>query len=290
MSNVRPNTSFEALRHHYDIGNDFYRLWLDPSLTYSCALWDEKEGYDALEAAQLRKIDYHIAEAEARGANRVLDIGCGWGSVLNRLVEIHECKHAVGITLTEAHSKWVSSFNNPKIEVRLESWADHHPTESYDALISLGVFEHFARRDHSIEEKIAVYRSFFTSCHRWLKPGSMFALQTISYGNARREDMDPFISNEIFPESDLPCLPEIVTALERIFEVVKIRNDRKDYALTCRAWLKRLIKNRKKAVVLVGEDVVDRYQHYLQSSIFSFEVGSLALYRMTLRRIGHPRQ
>ncbi len=289
MSNVKPNTSFEALKHHYDVGNDFYRLWLDASLTYSCALWEKNEGYDALETAQERKIDYQIAQAKAKEANQVLDVGCGWGSVLRRLVDVHGCKRAIGLTLTEAHRTWVSSFNNPRIEVCLESWAEHKPSEPYDAIISLDVLEHFARRDHSIPEKIAVYRSFFNSCHSWLKPGGLFALQTIGYGNARREDLEPFISREVFPESDLCSLTEVVNAIERIFEVVSIRNDRKDYAWTCRAWLKRLEQNRKKAVDLVGEEIVDRYEHYLQSSIFGFEVGFLALYRMTLRRIDKPR-
>lgn len=284
-------SSAEALQHHYcDIGNDFYHLWLDPTLTYSCALWEKDEASDDLETAQMRKVDFHIAQAKAKGAERVLDVGCGWGSVLRRLVDVHGVERAVGITMSEVHSKWIWGLNHPKLEVHLEHWMDHSPVALYDGIISLEAFEHFARLELSYEEKLGVYRQFFSRCHSWLKAGGWMSLQVISYGNMRREDASEFIFTEVLPESDLPSIADIAKATERIFEIVELRNDRKDYVRTCKIWLSKLKANRAAAVKLVGEEVVKRYEKYLNFSIICFHVGTTDLLRIALRRIDNPRQ
>lgn len=280
--------SAEAIQHHYDAGNDFYRLWLDNSTNaYSCALWEEN---DTLESAQLRKIDFHINQARARGAKRVLDVGCGWGGTLKRLVEMHNVEHAVGLTLSKAQAKWIESFNQPGIEVKLKSWSDYFPEEPFDAIISIGAFEHFAKLELSQEQKIECYRTFFQRCHEWLKPGGWISLQTIVYENSRREDFSKFFAEEIFPESDLPRLADIAKATERIFEIVALKNDREHYERTLKVWLKRLKANRKEAVNLVGEKVVARYEKYLAICIIGFHTGTMNLSRLTLRRIDNPRK
>src|SRR2546427_8685 len=102
-----PGASPEAIQYHYDIGNEFYRCWLDDSLTYSCALWEADAPLDALEQAQCRKLDFHVASARAKGAATVLDVGCGWGSLLRRLVEVHEVERAIGITLSPAQASLI---------------------------------------------------------------------------------------------------------------------------------------------------------------------------------------
>src|SRR4030088_3614984 len=103
----------EAIQRHYDVGNDFYRLWLDDSMSYSCALWDGSD--DSLQAAQMRKIDYHIAQAQAAGAGRVLDVGCGWGAVLKRLTTVYGVGQAVGLTLSREQEEWAVSTPDPRI-------------------------------------------------------------------------------------------------------------------------------------------------------------------------------
>ncbi|MDQ4147111.1 MAG: cyclopropane-fatty-acyl-phospholipid synthase family protein [Pseudomonadota bacterium] len=284
-----PGASPEAIRHHYDISNPFYSLWLDPTLTYSAAMW-EKE--DTLESAQTRKIEFHIDQARAHGARRVLDVGCGWGSVLRRLVEAHGVDKAVGLTLSSAQAEWISSMNLPNVEVLVESWSDYRPAELFDAIISIGAFEHFARLEFSDAQKVEAYRTFFASCRDWLRPNGRLSLQTIAYGNIRqREDVKKlpaaqFLASEIFPESDPPRLADIAVATEGIFEIEAIRNDRKDYVRTCREWLKRLKKNRQEAIHLVGEDVFSRYERCLRLSTIGFDTGNLALLRITLHRIG----
>ena len=135
----------EAIRQHYDVSNDFYQLWLDPTLTYSGAMWEEG---DDLEAAQIRKIDYHIEQARAPGTGRVLEIGCGWGSTLRRLVNVHGVRKAIGLTLSQAQRDWLNNtLDDPRIEVRLENWFDHEPEAPYDAIISIAAFEAFAKYD-----------------------------------------------------------------------------------------------------------------------------------------------
>ena len=283
-----PGASREAIQYHYDLGNDFYRIWLDSNMVYSGAMW---EPGDTLETAQQRKNDFHVGQARAAGSKRVLDVGCGWGGLLRCLVQMHGVERAVGLTLSHAQAEWVSSFNNPQIDVRVESWSDHMPVEPYDSIISIGAFEHFAKIEYSDQEKVAGYQAFFECCHDWLRPGGYMSLQTFAYGNMRGRDeavnlaATQFLAKEIFPETDPPRLANIAEATERTFEIVALRNDRKDYAKTCRTWLKNLMENRAAAVRAAGEEAFVRYRRYLEYSYVGFETGNLVLFRITLRRI-----
>lgn len=279
-----PGASVEAIEAHYDLGNDFFQLWLDESMTYTCALWAGED--DTLEAAQARKIDFLLEAAGARNADRLLDVGCGWGGAMKRAVSHFGVKHAHGLSLSKAQSERVPG---PGVTVAIENWLDHRPQAPYDAIISVEAFEAFAKLGLPPAEKAAVYRRFFESCHAWLKPGGSLALQTIAYGNSGPEDFDEFIATEVFPESDLPTLAELGTAISRRFELVSLHNRRHDYARTLRAWLQRLKAHRARAVELVGEAVVVRFERYLRLSIFMFEKGTCDLYQLHLRRIDHPR-
>lgn len=277
--------SAAAIQSHYDAGNEFYQLWLDDSRTYSCAMWDGATS--TLEAAQRRKHDWHIVESGAAGGRRVLDIGCGWGGTLKRLVTDYGVERAVGLTLSEAQRKHVESLQLPGVEVRLESWAEHAPDEAYDAIISIGAFEHFARFGISPREKIESYRAHFAACHELLAPGGCMTLQTMAYGDIPRDRAyaEPFIAEAIFPESDLPRLADIAEACEGDFEIRTLRNDREDYARTYRAWFNGLRAHRESAVALVGEETVQRYERYLRTFCYSFGMGAFHLLRMVLRRI-----
>ncbi len=279
--------SAAAIGRHYDLGNDFYRLWLDPTMTYSCALWEEG---DTLEQAQVRKLDHLVEGARAGGARRVLDVGCGWGSLLERLVGVHGVERAVGLTLSEEQAKTAAARGGSRCDVRVESWADHEADEPYDAIISIGAFEHFARYGLDRDERVEAYRRFFRSCHEQLAPGGRLALQTNAKGSNVRLDRQTvrdlrFIIETIFTESELPWLSEITAAAERSFEVVSVRNDAEHYALTCREWLGRLVANREAAVELVGEQAVADYERYLSATVGHFERRHLALLRLVLERV-----
>src|SRR5215471_11884052 len=165
MKVISLGASAEAIRFHYDVGNDFYRLWLDPSMTYTCALFANGEEEDKIFEAQVRKMDYHSALTAAAGCGRVLDIGCGWGGMLHRLVSEHRVAHAVGLTLSEAQAEWIQREPDARIELRIEDWKDHSPREPYDAIVSIESMEAFARPGLSAAKKIAVYSDFFDRCH-----------------------------------------------------------------------------------------------------------------------------
>jgi cyclopropane-fatty-acyl-phospholipid synthase len=287
---INQGASAEAIQFHYDLGNDFYELWLDPTLSYSGAMYAPG---DTLETAQLRKIDYHIDQAGARGAKRVLDVGCGWGGLLRRLANgPGGVGKGVGLTLSAAQARWAAAINPDNVEIRMESWADHKPDELYDAIISIGAFEHFARIDSTDEERVGSYRAFFSRCHDWLPPGGRLSLQTFAYGSVRRREEGQltegtrFLAKEIFPETDPPRLADIVAASDGLFEFESLRNDRRDYARTCKEWLTRLRAKRAEATALVGEAAFTRYVRYLQLSAVGFEAGYLALFRVVLSRVG----
>jgi cyclopropane-fatty-acyl-phospholipid synthase len=283
---LAPGASAAAVRHHYDVGNEFYRLWLDPDMHYSAGVW---EADDTLKTAQIRKLELHIAQARASGRARVLDVGCGWGVMLRRLVAAHGVRHAVGLTLSTAQADWIAAYGEPRIEVRVENWADHVPAAPYDAIISSGAFEHFARPDLSEAERVDGYRRFFRRCHEWLVPGGWLSLETIVYERARRQELSRFFVTEIYPESDLPTLADIARGSERLFEVVTLRNDRQDAERTWRAWLTGLKASRGAAVDLVGEEMVARYEKYLHLSIIGFHLANMGQLRIAMRRIDEPR-
>jgi cyclopropane-fatty-acyl-phospholipid synthase len=287
-SHRQHGASVADIQHHYDRSNDFFGLWLDPSRTYSCALWEGAS--DTLEAAQLRKLDYLARAARVRGARRVLDVGCGWGSLLRRLVEEHGVERAVGLTLSRAQADWVAARRDPRYEVQIESWAEHEPGASYDAVISIGAFEHFADYGVTREQRVEAYRAFFERCRRWFAQGGRLALQTITKGsNVRldRETLDDarFVSEHIFPGSELPWLSEILEASERRFELEALRNDSEHYRRTTQVWRERLLARRDRAVELVGEDTVAEYERYLFASARSFANRHLGLARMVFERV-----
>ncbi len=278
--------SAEAVRHHYDVSNDFYKIWLDPTMTYSSALWGEG---DSLEAAQIRKIDFHIDGARARNARRVLDVGCGWGGVLRRMVTAYGVEHAVGLTLSRTQAAWIEDWKDPRCEVRIERWSEHVPTAPYDAIISIGAFEHFARFGLRSKERVATYRSYFQRCHEMLKPGGFTTLQTMVKGNTPldREAAHNMVwlYTEMFPETEIPRFCEVVEATEKLFEIETVRNDREHYARTCQTWRERLLANREAATAVVGEAMVAKYDRYLDLSALGFSSGSSNLLRIVMKRV-----
>ncbi|KUJ69195.1 cyclopropane-fatty-acyl-phospholipid synthase [Streptomyces albus subsp. albus] len=280
----------ESIRHHYDVSNDFYALWLDADLTYTCALWDLEDAGDTLEAAQRRKLDHLIQGARAAGARRVLDVGCGWGSLLQRLVEAHGVERAVGLTLSDSQAASLAERALPRTEVRVENWLDHQPEEPYDAIISIGAFEHFARQGLTRSERVAAYREFFERCRSWLPAGGRLALQTNIKGNNVRMDKQTvrdllFIIEMIFPESEIPALSEVLEASEKIFDVVSLRNDPDHYARTCQEWLDRLRAHHAAAVECVGEETVAHFDRYLSATVGHFRNRHLGLSRIVFEAV-----
>lgn len=285
MQNEYLGASADAIGHHYDLSNDFFKLWLDDSLTYSCALWDGSS--DTLEAAQVRKLDYMIDEAAVSGGSSVLDIGCGWGSLIDRLSS-RGVDRVTGLTLSKKQASWIESKAS-QAAVHVENWADHQGDGAYDSIISIGAFEHFANYGLPRPERVEAYRRFFKWARNALNTSGRLSLQTNAKGNnvgldRRTVNELRFICTTIFPESELPWLSEIVEASERLFHVKKLRNDAGHYARTCAEWHRRLQENHQLATEVVGEEAVADYERYLSSTVRHFEQEHLALLRITFEK------
>ena len=290
MSAVRKvGATPQAIQAHYDAGDAFFALFLDPTRTYSCALF-RKGAEDDLDGAQIAKIDWHLDLAGVRPGARLLDIGCGWGALIERAVRTRGAAHATGLTLSAAQAAHAAAIGRPQLQVRLEDWADHRPETLYDAIISVGAFEHFAAAGLPREVRVGAYRRFFTRCAEMLASAGRLSVQTIAYpaGFDRTAydatDYGAFVRERIFPESDLPMLPEILEAADAAFEPVIIRNDRRDYARTARIWRRRLRARREEAVALVGAQRVDDLDRYFRTSAGAFDIGTLQLLRMAFRK------
>ena len=280
--------SASAIRAHYDAGDAFYALFLDSTLTYSCALFDSP-GL-SLGAAQRAKIDWHLDHAGVGAGARLLDIGCGWGGLLERAVWERNAAHAIGLTLSAAQATHVRATAPPRVDVRQEGWADHAPASYYDAITSIGAFEHFAHAGLDRAARVNAYRAFFARCAAWLAPGGRLSIQTIAY--PRRfdraaydaSDYGAFVRDRIFPQSDLPELSEILEAADDALEPEIVRNDRRHYATTARHWLARLRARRDEAMALVGGQRVADMERYFRISIGAFEIGNLLLLRIGFRK------
>lgn len=277
----RKSAATRAIRHHYDVGNDFYGLWLDSSLSYSCAM--PTAATDTLDVAQQRKLRFHLEAVRADTARSILDVGCGWGAILEPASVEYGVTRAVGLTLSATQTEHIRELALRGVEVRTTNWMDFAPDDRFDGIISIGAFEHFARPDDTPTEKIGIYREFFSRCRTWLNTDGTLSLQTIAYANMSRSDANSFMQQEIFPDADLPTLTEIVSAADGLFEVQSVANGRLDYAWTCEQWAQRLRARREEANALVGEDVVARYERYLKMSAIGFRMNKICLLRLVLR-------
>jgi cyclopropane-fatty-acyl-phospholipid synthase len=279
--------SATAIQQHYDVSNEFYALWLDPTLTYSCALWDGLG--DDLYAAQLRKLDY-LAEAARVNGGRVLDVGCGWGGLAARVLNHHGATHVTGLTLSAAQAEYMRARTDERCTVVVQNWADHQPNQQYDAIVSVGAFEHFADFGLTRPKRVEAYRAFFERCADWLPTGGRLALQTITKGSNIQLDRQTtrdllFVIDRIFTESELPWPSEILEASERRFEVLSSVNHAEHYTRTCGVWLANLLAHRQQAVELVGESMVADYVRYLEICCYVFERRHVGLQRLLFHRV-----
>ncbi|MER6996674.1 class I SAM-dependent methyltransferase [Streptomyces sp. NPDC000410] len=308
-------TSPEAIRHHYDFLGDFYQLTLGPERVYSLAMW---EPGDTLESAQLRKLDHHARAANAVGAERVLDVGCGWGSLMRRLVETHDVKHVVGITMSPGNAAWIREQNWPHCETRVENWYDHKPDAPYDAIIAIEAIEHFAGNTVWRSKRVARYREFFRSSHAWLRAGGRMSVQTNAWNthgwfaamvmptngengqngrSGRRpglKDLSDGIKNireglhasrKVFPECFVPTLGELTQASRGLFRVMDVRNDRADGIATLESWVERAEANRARGAELIGAEAVDDIIREERAALKFMREGRSTSLRMVFEKI-----
>jgi cyclopropane-fatty-acyl-phospholipid synthase len=271
----------------YDVGNDFFRLWLDRSMNYSCAMWEDG---DDLDRAQERKLDFLHDLARIDKRSRVLDIGCGWGTNLARLSEHREVAAAHGITMSAAQAEEAVARKIPRAVIDMIDYRDYSPAEPFDAVISIDMFEQIATPQQAMRgEHMQVFRHFFRRVHRWTRPGAWFALQTVTLNRLPRRadhirDMAE-ATRAVLPGSRCGRLDEIVQACGAWWEVREVFTRRADYVRTCTEWLRRLHAAEAEIRERWGDRIYQEFDLYLRTCVLSFELNYLSLAQLALRRI-----
>jgi cyclopropane-fatty-acyl-phospholipid synthase len=269
-----------AIAHHYDVSNEFYRMVLGPSMTYSCAVWDQPAV--TLEAAQEAKYDLISRKLDLRPGMRLLDIGCGWGGMV-----MHAARHhgvtAVGVTLSRrqaelAEKRIAEAGLGDKVEVRLQDYRDVNDGP-YDAISSIGMFEHVGL------EKV---KEYFDKVHSALRPQGRFLNHAIGrppFKRGRPRFARSFIDKYVFPDGELHEVGTIVSAIQQAgFEVRHLENLREHYALTLRAWVANLETNWDAAVAQAGPARARIWRLYMAGSAVNFEVGSTQIHQVLATR------
>lgn len=282
-------SSKEEIDITYGVNNDFFRLWLDHSMTYTCGLYLDDD--DTLERAQLQKHAFLSYAARVDARSRVLDIGCGWGGNLDYLSRVKGVKEAVGITLSKDQYEEILNRAIPNVKVQYADYRDYQPEQTFDAIISIGMFEHVSTPQQTQSgENIDIYRNYFRRAWEWSRPGAYFGLQTVIGARMpRRRALKEigWVTSAIFPGAISPRLEAIFESLLPYWETVEVHTRREHYAKTTAEWLRRLENSREVIRANYGEHIFDQYQRYLKACVAAFEEGYQSLAQLSLRRIDH---
>ena len=269
----------ENIQYHYDIGDDFYKLFLDDSMTYSCAFFESPDM--SLEDAQRLKRKIIYDKLQLNKNDTLLDIGCGWGSIILESAEKYGLK-AVGITLSENQYKHVKEeIQKRNLEDRVEVYLMHYTqlpdlNKKFTKVVSVGMFEHVGR-EH--------YRDFFDKVYQVLDEGGLFLLHTI--GKMHTDTQSRWIRKYIFPGGYLPSISEIMDSLcsfQFKYFLVDFDNWRMHYYYTLKRWRENFWKNIDKIRKMFDEKFIRMWDLYLTASAVSFWVGSNYVFQILLSK------
>jgi cyclopropane-fatty-acyl-phospholipid synthase len=285
MTELRPY--YEDVQSHYDLSDDFFELFLDPTRTYSCAYFENPDA--SLEEAQRAKIDLSLGKCELQAGMKLLDIGCGWGATAFRAAEQYGV-NVLGLTLSENQFQYASrhaaELAHPElVRFRLQGWEEFD--EPVDRIVSIGAFEHFRKVRH---------QAFFEKCKSLLPTEGIMMLHSIvtpSMMSLREQGIEfthqdvkfaKFIRDEIFPGGQL-CAPERIESLaeQAGFEVYHVQSLRLHYARTLDCWSDALAQAREAAITLTSQTVYDRYQKYLTGCAAQFRKGTIDVKQFCMR-------
>jgi cyclopropane-fatty-acyl-phospholipid synthase len=267
-----------AIRYHYDVGNDFFALFLDQSMTYSCAIYSR--GAQTLEEAQRTKLDLVASKLDLKPGMALLDVGCGWGSFA-----IHAAKHygvtVTGVTLSPsqaelARMKVAQAGMSEQIEIKVSDYREL-PGGSFDAIASIGMSEHVG------ESQIDNYcKSLFAL----LRPGGVLLNHAIAALDPEYDSLeDEFSMRYVFPDGEALPLSRVQLALERAgFHVNHVEGFREDYARTLRDWTARLDEHLERAELLAGVQRTRIWRLYLRAARHGFDTSITAVYQVRARR------
>jgi cyclopropane-fatty-acyl-phospholipid synthase len=270
----------------YDVGNDFFRLWLDREMSYTCAMF---QGEESLEDAQVRKLAFLHDAAGVKPGDSVLDIGCGWGANLEYLAS-RGVREAHGITLSPAQIEEIRRRDRPSVSAECVSYADYQPARPFDAVISIGMLEHVVSPEQAkAGEAVERYRDYFRRVRSFCRPRARFALQTIVRDLPPVDPSDlreiGWTTRTIFPGSLAPRLEDLVVAVAPHWEILELKTSREDYRRTCEAWRLRLRAHEATVRSQFGDELFKVYDRYLSASVLAFAKHYLSLCRFSLARI-----
>ena len=281
----------EEIRFHYDVGNDFYALWLDSNMLYTCAYYETPQ--DSLADAQVAKLDHICRKLRLQKGQRMLDIGCGWGALIQHAVQ-HYGVEGLGITLSAAQAEWAQRQIAERglagrCRVEVMDFRDLPPLERFDRISSVGVTEHVPE-----DQQPAYFRRAFDL----LTPGGLMMNHCEVSLNAARATgslgervsgwlwkRDQFIDRYVFPDARLVALGSIISSAERSgFETRDVECLREHYTLTLRAWVRNLERHKAEAIALVGERTYRVWQLYMTVAAYSFDTGAISLVQTLLAK------
>ena len=265
------------ITYHYDLGNDFYKMWLDSSMTYSCAFFDDSN--ESLEKAQENKRRIIFDKLQLKDGDRLLDIGCGWGSILLEAAKLYRLK-AVGITLSENQYRYVKEQIEKQdlrgnVDVRLVHYADMSELKGrFNKIVSVGMFEHVGKNR---------LRLFFKKVNDAMDEDGLFLLHTI--GKVHTEETGKWIRTFIFPGGYIPSLPETINAFKGYnFNLIDIDDWRLHYYLTLKDWQRRFNSKSREIEEKYGERFVRMWNLYLIGSAVSFYIASNHVFEILLSK------
>ena len=287
---ARKSTESE-IRFHYDVGNDFYALWLDPRMLYTCAYYRKET--DDLATAQLNKLDHICRKLRLRPGETLLDIGCGWGGLVMHAVEKYGVR-ARGITLSAAQAEWAQKEIARKgigdrCSVEVMDFRDLPANARFDKISSVGVTEHIPE-----DQQVA----YFARAYQALEPAGLFlnhcevstraARRTHSIGERFSRWLwkrDQFIDKYVFPDAKLVPLASVIRSAERAgFETRDVESLREHYAMTLRAWVRGLERRKAEAIKLVGERTYRVWKLYMSAGAFGFHSAGLNIVQTLLSK------
>ena len=277
------------IAHHYDVDNDFFELFLDKKYrAYSCGVWKSANN---LEQAQEDKFDRLCRYANIAEGHRVIDIGCGWGGLMDTIIEKYPNTSVHGLTLSVEQFEFIKSAHKSNISLELRSWQDYMPSDDkFDSIISIGAFEHFASfEDQAASRQRDIYKTFFDWCQSISTADAQIGLQTIVISrapNSLSELRDSrYLLDKVFPGSALPSISDIQAAIIDKYEISAVRRIGLDYARTLSEWNKGLELNKDRVVERYGQELFDHYRTYFDAARRCFETGYIDLYQVSLRRV-----
>ena len=260
------------MRSHYDIGNDFYKLWLDETMSYSCGYFKHED--DTLYQAQVNKVDYILEKLYLKEGMTLLDIGCGWGFLLIEAAKKYKV-HGTGITLSEEQYKECQKRIKEEgledyVKVELMDYRDLPKLgEQFDRVVSVGMVEHVERDNYNL---------FLECANKVMKKGGLFLLHFISA--LKEHPGDAWIKKYIFPGGVVPSLREMVTAMaEYDFHTMDIENLRLHYNRTLRCWRKNYLEHLDEVKKMFDERFIRMWDLYLAACAATFHNGIIEIGR-----------